>query len=293
MLPFLLAAALLQASASRFLLASAIDREGRPAVGLEADDFLVREENQLRTTLDAWPAVYPVAILVDNTQNARADFIQIRSAVHQFVGSLSGREVALYSFGDRATRIVDFTTDLKKVEKATENLFALPESESHVLDAVIEAARDIRKREVPVAAIVVVSAGGNDQSNRTPREVFEPVLGSRSIVHVMDMRSPRASGRLGRVRGLRNGTSDRAAEAALGLEEVLRGLAERTQGGYDHVYAASGFGALLQELRMQLVSEVFVEYEAPSPGVSPGLAIGVRLPGVTVRGVGLDREPRR
>ena len=129
--------------------------EGSALVGLEADDFLVREENQLRTTLDAWPAVYPVAILVDNTQNARADFIQIRSAVHQFVGSLSGREVALYSFGDRATRIVDFTTDLKKVEKATENLFALPESESHVLDAVIEAARDIRKREVPVAAIVM------------------------------------------------------------------------------------------------------------------------------------------
>ena len=97
--------------------------------------------------------------------------------------------------------------------------------------------------------IVVVSAGSNDQSNRTPREVFDPVLASRSIMQIVEAREIGASGRLGNVRGRRTFTSDRKAEAALGLQELLQGLVNQTRGHYDRIFAASGYPISLDRLQ--------------------------------------------
>ena len=282
-----------QAPASRFVLASVVDTGGEPVAGLTADDFVVQEGGIQCEALNAAPAQYPVAILVDTSQAARPDFQQLRTAVRQFVDRLSGREVALYTFGERAMKVADFTRDVDKIRRAADGLFAQPEGESHVLDAIIESAKSLQKREAPISLIVVVSAGANDQSSRTPREVFEAVLPSRSIVEVVEMRTPRASGRLINPRGRRSSTSDRRAEAALGLEELLRGLAERTRGRYNLIYSPGGFHAVLDGLQRRLASEVFLEYVSPTSGGTPGgLQLGARLPGASVRGIGLDRPPR-
>ncbi len=278
---------------TRFLLASVMDSQTEtPLVGLVAEDFVVQEGTVPCDTVAVRPANYPVAILVDTSHAARAEFTQLRKAVRQLVGRLSGRDVAIYTFGDRAFRVADFTRDTSRLERDVDQLFALPEGESHVLDAVIEAGKDLTRREPAVAMIVVVSAGANDQSNRTPREVFEPVLASRSIVHVVEMRSIGASGRLGNVRGRRNFTSDRAAEAALGLQELLQDLVGRTRGDYDRVFSGNGYAASLDRLRQRLSAEVVVEY-ASDGGPPATLRIGTRAVGGVVKAIGLDRAPRQ
>ena len=270
--------------ASRFVLASVADQDGAPVVGLAADDFVLQEGTTRCETIAAKPAHYPVAILVDTSQAARTEFGEMRKAVRQLISRMSGREVALYTFGDRAFRVEDFTRNTTRLERAVEQLFALPEGESHVLDAIIEAGRALKAKEPAVAMIVVVSAGANDQSNRTPREVFDQVLGSRSIVHVVEMRAIGASGRLGNVRGRRNFTTDRAAEAALGLQELLQGLVDRTRGAYDRVFSASGYHASLQGLQRRLEAELVIEYASPGAG---SLQIGTRVPHGVVRAVGI------
>lgn len=143
-----------------------------------------------------------------------------------------------------------------------------------------------------MAMILVVSAGANDQSNRTPREVFEAVLTSRSIVHVVELRTIGASGRLGNVRGRRNFTSDRAAEAALGLQEILQAIVGHTQGDYDRVFPASGDHASLERLQRRLAAEMVVEYVPAGSDSKASLRVGTRVPGGTVRAIGLDRAPR-
>jgi hypothetical protein len=279
-------------SSSRFVLASVVDPQNdTPLGGLAAEDFIIQEGTTPCETIAARPAGYPIAVLVDTSNAARQEFTQIRKAVRQLVSRLSGRDVALYTFGDRAFRVADFSRDISRLERAVDQLFAAPDGESHVLDAIIEASRDIGKREAPVAMIVVVSAGGNDQSNRTPREVFEPVLASRSIMHLVEMRSIGASGRLGNVRGRRNFTTDRAAEAALGLQELLQGLVNQTRGHYDRIFAASGYPISLDRLQRRLSSEVVVEYTSAG-GSAASLKIGTRLAGGVVTAIGLDRAPR-
>jgi hypothetical protein len=278
---------------TRFVLVSAAHANGgAPMVGLTAEDFIVQEGAARCDIVAATPALYPVAVLLDTSQAARTEFTQLRKAVRQLVARLSGRDVALYTFGDRAFRVVDFTRDTNRLERAVEQLFALPDGESHVLDAIIEAGKDLARREPAVAMIVVVSAGSNDQSSRTPREVFEPVLASRSIVHVVEMRSIGASGRLGNLRGRRNFTSDRAAEAALGLQELLQGLVDRTRGNYDRVFSTSGYQASLAGLQARLAAELILEYATPG-GAPSDLRIGTHVVGGVVRGIGLDRAPRQ
>jgi VWA domain-containing protein len=278
---------------SRFLLASVVDLQtANPVVGLAAEDFVVQEGTMRCETITARVAQYPIAILIDTSQAARPQFTEMRKAVRQLVGRMSGRDVALYTFGDRAFRVADFTRETARLERAVDQLFALPDGESHVLDAIIDAGRDIGRREPAVAMIIVVSAGANDQSNRTPREVFEPVMASRSILHVVEARTIGASGRLGNVRGRRNFTSDRAAEAALGLQELLQGLVDRTRGDYDRIFAASGYFASLERLQRRLAAEVVVEYASSSENSKAPLQIGTRVPGGAVRAIGLDRPPR-
>ena len=280
----LAAAAAPMQSASRFVLASVVDTDGAPVVGLEADDFVLQEGTTRCETLSAKPAQYPVAIIVDTSQAARTEFGEMRKAVKRLIARMSGRDVALYTFGDRAYRVEDFTRNTTRLERAADQLFALPEGESHVLDAIIEAGRALRAKEPAVAMIVVVSAGGNDQSNRTPREVFDQVLGSRSIVHIVEMRAIGASGRLGNVRGRRNFTTDRAAEAALGLQELFQGLVDRTRGTYDRVFSASGYHASLEGLQRRLEGELVIEYATQNAGA---LQIGTTVPHGAVRAVGI------
>ena len=278
---------------SRFVLASVVDPQAdTPVAGLGADDFVVQEGTARCETIGARPASYPIAVLVDTSSAARTQFPEMRKAVRQLVDRLSGRDVALYTFGDRAFRVVDYTRDTTRLARAVDQLFALPDGESHVLDAIIEAGRDLSKREPAVAMIIVVSAGANNQSSRSPREVIEPVLASHSIVHVAEMRTIAASGRLGNVRGRRNFTSDRAAEAGLGLQELLQAIVERTRGDYDRVFSASGYYASLERLQRRLAAEVVLEYvSAGGDGTAP-LRIGTRVPGGEVRAIGLDRAPR-
>jgi hypothetical protein len=277
---------------SRFLLASVVDPQtDTPLGGLAAEDFVIHEGTTPCETIAARSAEYPIAILVDTSHAARREFTQMRKAVRQLVSRLSGRDVALYTFGDRAFRVADFTRDVSKLERIVDQLFAAPDGESHVLDAIIEASRDLAKREAPISMIVVVSAGANDQSSRTPREVFEPVVASRSIMHLVEMRSIGASGRLGNVRGRRNFTSDRAAEAALGLQELLQALVNQTRGTYDRIFAASGYPISLDRLQRRLATEVVVEY-ASAGGPASSLKIGTRLAGGVVTAIGLDRAPR-
>jgi len=277
-------------STSRFVLASVVDTDGAPVVGLEADDFVLQEGTTPCETLSAKPAEYPVAILVDTSMAARTEFSEMRKAVKHLIARMSGRDVALYTFGDRAYRVEDFTRNTTRLERAVDQLFALPEGESHVLDAIIEAGRALRAKEPAVAMIVVVSAGGNDQSSRTPREVFDQVLGSRSIIHVVEMRAIGASGRLGNVRGRRNFTTDRAAEAALGLQELFQGLVDRTRGAYDRVFSASGYHASLEGLQRRLQSELVIEYATQDAGA---LQIGTKVPHGAVRAVGIAGTPDR
>jgi von Willebrand factor type A domain len=208
---------------SRFALVRTVDVDGTPVQGLTTDDFVIEDGGASCDVIAVTPASYPVALVVDTSSFARTDFQQLRDAVHQFVGALSDRDVALYVSGTPPARLVDFTKDLGQIEGAIDRTFAQPDSSSRILDAIDRAARNLPDRHPSVTRIVVLSAGGPDASGRSARDVVQAIAASRSIVDVIDLQQTR-------------------------------------------------------------------EYAAPS-GRERRLRVGIRLPGVVVQGVAVERPP--
>jgi len=273
---------------SRFALVSAVGHDGAPVLGLGADDFMIEDGGASCDVLRVTPAYYPVAVVVDISSFARSDFQQLRDAVHQFLGALSGRDVALYVTGTPPSRIVDFTRDLRQLESAVERTFAQPDSPPRTLDAIADAALNLGDRHGVVTRIVVVSAGGPDASARSPRDVLRAVVASRSIVDVIDLQQTHSRA---------NRQDERGAKATIPSQfradadaALLRDLSKRTLGVYERIVTASGYALSLQKVRRQLLSEVVVEYAAAT-GAARQLRIGVRLPGVVVHGIAVERSP--
>jgi VWA domain-containing protein len=273
---------------SRFALVSAADREGAPMLGLAADDFVVEDGGARCEVLSVTPASYPISIVVDTSSFARSDFQQLRDSVHQFIGALSGRDVALFTTGALPARVVDFTRDLGQLEAGIEHTFAEPGTAPRTLDAIADAARDLREQGGVITRIVVVSAGGPDSSGRSPRAVLDAVVASRSIVDVIDLQQTQR-------RAHRD--DERSAKTVIPSElrsdndaALLHALSKRTLGIYERIVTSSGYAASLQKIRGQILSEVVVEYAA-TPGSARKLRVGVRLPNAVVRGIAVERWP--
>jgi VWA domain-containing protein len=276
---------------SRYVLARIVDDTGASLNGVSPEDFIVRENGAAREIITATPAHYPIAVLVDTSAFARPVFIQLRSAVVQFLDALSGRAVALYTFGDQALRVADFTTDVSALQRKAGSLFAEPQGQTHVADAIIRAANDLKARHSPIAMILVLSTGGIDRSSRMPVLVREAVLASRAVVRVIDMRQAAVAPPPNRPGG--TGDAVDTSMSTFAGEQLLRGLAERTLGHYARIFSGSGFEGELGDLRQLLAAEVVLEYAVPA-GAPPahGLELGTHLPGATVQGMGLERAPR-
>ena len=80
-----------QTGASRVALAAVTDPRNRPLVDVGADDFVIEEGGASREILSVRPADYPIVVLMDTGEAARADFPLMRKAVAQFIGRIGQR----------------------------------------------------------------------------------------------------------------------------------------------------------------------------------------------------------
>jgi hypothetical protein len=241
---------------SRFALLGAIDRDGMPVLGLSEDEVVVEENGKSREILNVSPAAYPVAIILDTSSYARAGFQELRTAARKLANALSGRDVALYTAAVPAACVADFTRDTTQIDAALDQAFARPNGIPDTVMAIAEAARNLRERKASVTRIVVLSAGGPERGTVAPREVLRDVVAGRSIVDIVDMREIRTDRRVTNTGG---STVASGPRSALGDEELLRGLAERTRGHYQRIFDPGGYASALDLVRREIVSEVIVD----------------------------------
>ena len=65
---------------------------------------------------------------------------------------------AVWTTGDRPTKVVDFTDDAAQASRALKRTF--PRGGNTVLDAIVEASEDLKEKEGERTAVVVVSGNG-------------------------------------------------------------------------------------------------------------------------------------
>ncbi|HET7619357.1 MAG TPA: VWA domain-containing protein [Gemmatimonadaceae bacterium] len=262
------------------LYVSVVDRNGAPVSDLTASDFNVREDGVAREVLRIKPATAPmqVALLLDNSQVASSAIQLMRDGAEAFVESLAGKaEIAVVTFGERPTIMVDYTTDTAKLKAGVDRLFARPGSGAYLLDALVNVSEGLQKREADRPVIVVVMTEGIEFSNQHYDRVLDKIKASGAALHVLAIGQP--SGSLSDEIRNRN-------------QVISRGTSE-TGGRRDQLLATTAIEPKLKQLADELTHQYLVTYARPEALIPPKkIEVTVDKPGLTARARTVPTEPR-
>jgi VWFA-related protein len=269
----LASSSLLWAQAEEWTIyASVVDQNGTAMPGLTAGDFVVRENGLVREVLRVGPATDPlqVAVLVDTSQEMRADLIDLRQGLRGFVKELEGRhEIALIGFGGAPIVLVDYTRDPKRLETGISRLNVRPTTGSYLLSAIIDTSRTLRKRRETRRVMVVITSQGPEFSELSYQTVLEYVRDSGAPLHSFVLR--------------REGVSP-TDPAAQEVELTLAVGTRMTGGRREELLTAMSMTPRLQSLATELNNQYQIVYARPKTLLPPKtIDVGVRRPELTVR----------
>ncbi|HET7220160.1 MAG TPA: hypothetical protein VFJ02_19025 [Vicinamibacterales bacterium] len=259
-------------SRTRDVYASVLDNKGRPVAGLGAADFVVKEDGVAREVLKAGPATgaLAVAVTVDDSQ-ASTPFMQfIRDGLSDFIKKLDGKaQIALSTFGERPTPLVEYTDNAAALQKGVTRLFAKNGAGSYFLEAMVELSRGLERRETARKAIVaIIIENGPEFSNLYYARVLEDLKRSGATLHVLAVGAPAGNDS----DELRNRNTVMAEGTSL------------TGGRRDQILAESGIDERLVQLADELTNQYVITYARSDKLIPPEkLDVSVSKPGIVVR----------
>jgi Ca-activated chloride channel homolog len=260
-------------SRTRDVYVGVVDNAGKAVTGLTAADFVVREDGTAREVLKAGPATEPltIAIAVDDGEASRPYIQFIRDGLAGFVKKLEGKaQIALTTFGERPTVLVDYTDSTATLQKGIQRIFARQGGGAYLLEALVELSRGMERREIaPRKAIVVITIeAGPEFSNLYSKNVLDALKRGGAAMHVLAMGTPSAS------------DTDEMRNRNI----VIADGTAMTGGRRDQVLAESGLGDRLSQLADELTNQYVVSYSRPESLIPPEkLDVAVNKPRVTVR----------
>jgi Ca-activated chloride channel homolog len=257
----------------RSIYTSVLDENGAPVTTLTAEDFVVRENGVEREVLDVRRATDPlqIAVLVDTSEAVRPHVNDLRTGLRAFLAAIHGfQELAIYEFGERPALIADYTRDQARQTAAVGELFARSGTGAYLLDAIVQAARDLRKREGRRPVIVVITTEGPEFSDRYHQTVLDEVRKTGATLHSFIFDQPSTplfdSGRWER-------------------EFTLAKGAKETGGRREYLLTSMALGDRLRELSAELRNQYQIVYSRPESLIAPeSVEISVKRAGLTARG---------
>jgi VWFA-related protein len=266
------------AAQTRELTVTITDDKGQAIEGLTPEEVAVTENGVAREItrfeLDRRPLT--VAVIVDTSEPMSSLYRQqVVEPVVQLLSRLpEGSRFTVWTTGDRPHRIVnDYTTDAAAAAQAMRRVF--PQGGNTLFDALVEASRDLAKREGERTAVVVVTGLGIGFRNYDRTQVVSE--GEKSGATFLTVQFE--EGRL----------SPGAERAGIGEVEssdydfVLSGLARKTAGRRESTLSAMGVGSALAKVAAELRGQYRLAYLG-LPGVDdPKVKVTVARQGASVR----------
>lgn len=262
----------------RTIFVSAVDGRGDPVDGLGPSDFVVAEDGRQREVLRVSPAIEPIdiALLLDTSGSAERLVSRMREGVRVFVTQMAvGNQIALIGLADRPTILVDYTSSPERLTQGSGRLFAMNGSGMTLLDAIVETAGGLRRRETPRAVIVAVISNGVEFTNRYARDVVAGIRSAGAALHAIV------------VGHLPIGTTEERERAI-----VLDAGTRETGGQHVTLLTESAIEQALLRLARELTAQYKVVYGRPESLIPPDkIEVRPARPGVTMRGTPMRGQP--
>lgn len=251
---------------------SVVDGKGNPAAGLTAEDFRVREDGVAREVLKAGAATEPltVAFLVDDSESTAQATQMLREATQTFIKDLEGKaEIALITFGDRPTIVVDYTTNQKQLQDGAKRIFPRTGAGGNLLEAIVETSKGLKKREAkrPIIAVLMMD-DSVEFGNLYYQQVLDELATGGAALHVVGLGKPSE--------GLSDELRNRNQVIAMGTE--------RTGGRRDMVMALTAADSHMKQLAQELLHQYVVTFARPETLIPPQkIEVTVTKPGLKAR----------
>ncbi|MEO8501658.1 MAG: hypothetical protein ABI565_12135 [Vicinamibacteria bacterium] len=276
-LPLLAAFALFQPVVDTYSLRAVVsDSRGVPLRDLEVTDVSLADNGATlpitRFEKDERPT--RLALLVDSSQPLGTAFrLQFTEAAQAFVASLpSNTHVSVWTTGDRPVKLID---DLDLSQEGTAREVAsrfgrvAPTGGNTILDAIVEAAKDLQKKEGERTVVVFLTGEGPGFSNDDRQSIVDRV--SKTGVEV--------AGVLVSEKGEATGGGDVSPDE---YDYVFGALTERTGGRLEHPLTVMGATAAILKVAADLRSTYRLAFHS-SGGRRPKVALQVARPAVKIR----------
>ncbi len=252
----------------RSLLVTITDEKGRPAEGLAPEEVVVLENGLARDVVGILPDRRPltVAVLVDTSANMNSDLrMQVLEPLVAFLMGLpSGSKYALWTTGDRPMKLVDYTSDPGEASQALKRV--APQGGNTVLDALVEASADLKKKEGERSAVVAVTKIGIEFSSRDRFRVVEQALANAPLFMAVKIDE-----------------GGESFESLARYDYVLSELTRKTGGVFETVLTSLAVGHALERVGAALRGQYRLRYATVPEIKERKLEVKVSRPGVRVR----------
>jgi hypothetical protein len=202
-----------------------------------------------------------------------------RFGLTRFAESMQGRaEMAIRVVTNQVHTVVDFTPDVKVWLAGISRLTVRPATPEggQLIEGIVTAASELRKREARRPVIVALTVGGSEQSPRQSNEVLDELWRSHAALHVVFAET------IARPAPNVTKPSD-LLENNFNLNKVIGDGPKESGGIRRDVLTAGLVQTEVQQVAADLLSQYEVTYARPAGGNPPRrLQVSVRRSGATV-----------
>ena len=262
----------------KVLYLTVVDKDGKSVTDLKTEEVLIRESDGDREVVSVKRSTRPLAIeiLADTTKQAggtgmmssqtsqtgAAELIRdIRVAIGQFIKDIAagGPEhgMQIMEFGQAAIPVTKMTSDVAELEKGVTRLFPKPNAASLLLEAIIEASKELSKAKQPRRAIVALNIEpGDEQSAAQVQKMHDELVKSRASLWAVSLQVGQNRNQM---RGL-----------------VLERLTANTGGRREFIQAQSALEQMMKNIADNLLQQYEVTFKRPNGSKPQAIAVGVR-----------------
>jgi hypothetical protein len=233
----------------------------------------VREDGAAREVLTAGPATgtLAVAVTIDDSQASTSTIQFIRDGMSEFIKKMDGKaQIALSTFGERPTPLVEYTDSSAALQKGVTRLFARTGAGSYFLEAMLELSRGLERREGASrkAIVVLINENGPEFSNLYYVNVLDALKRSGATLHVLAIGTPAGND----------------SDELRNRNQVISEGTALTGGRRDQILAESGIGERLVRLADELTNQYVITYARSDKLIPPEkLDVSSTKPGIVVR----------